>query len=149
MINGAETSRRDDIEALGYVLLFLLRGCLPWQGIYTPSIEAKYRRLAEMRVGKAMQDFIDESPGQDLWHTYFNHCRDLAFVDKPDYAFLKGIMSGQIKKGSGSIDAKFDWLDGAMAEHGTLIPGEYKLDSSLFADDFSMKDLIPLVCQSR
>lgn len=146
LIDGTETSRRDDVEALANVLLFLLRGRLPWQGIYGPSVEAKYVRLAEMRVGKAMQNFIDESPGRVLWHTWFKHCRDLAFVDKPDYDFLKGIMSKQIEE-EGGADGRFDWLDGAKLEHGTLVPGEYKLDSRLFYDDYSMKDLIPLICQ--
>jgi len=56
-------------------------------------------------------------------------------------------MSKQIKDSDAGADGRFDWLDGAMLEHGTLVPGEYKLDSSLFYDDFSAGDLIPLVCQ--
>ncbi|KAF8551979.1 kinase-like protein [Imleria badia] len=147
MLLKRETSRRDDIEALGNVLLFLLRGRLPWQGIHAPSVEAKFDRLIEMRVGKAMQDFIDESPGRDLWHTWFTHCRDLAFIDKPDYDFLKGIITSQILKEHGGADGRFDWLDGGMLECGTLVPWQYKLDSRLFYDDFLMKDLIPIISQ--
>lgn len=126
LIDGIETSRRDDIETLGNVLLYFLRGRLSWQGIYAPTIEAKYVRLAEMRVGKAIQDFIDGSPDRDLWHIWFTHCRELAFVVKPNYDFLKDLMTGQILKEDGGADGRFDWLDGTKLEYGTLIPGECK-----------------------
>ncbi|KAG1887625.1 hypothetical protein F4604DRAFT_1717852 [Suillus subluteus] len=47
---GREQGRRDDLEALGNMLLFLLHGRLPWQGVYSPSLEAKLLRMGEMKA---------------------------------------------------------------------------------------------------
>ena len=93
-----------------------------------------------------MQDFIDKSPGRDIWHAWFKHCRELGFTDKPDYDFLRDMMTRQIEADGGAADGRFDWLDGAQLQYGTLVPGEYKLEAALFHDEFRTRDLIPLVC---
>jgi len=43
-------SRRDDMEALGYVFLYFLRGNLPWQGLKAATKKQKYERIAEVKL---------------------------------------------------------------------------------------------------
>jgi serine/threonine protein kinase len=47
---GIEQSRRDDVEAIAYVLIYLLRGALPWMGIKADTRQQKYERIAEMKI---------------------------------------------------------------------------------------------------
>ena len=47
---GIEQSRRDDIEAIGYMLLYLLRGILPWQNMKAPNTKAKYKAIMEKKM---------------------------------------------------------------------------------------------------
>ncbi|OBZ65271.1 Casein kinase I [Grifola frondosa] len=110
---GKEQGRRDDIIALGHNLLYLLHGRLPWQGIYAPSIEAKLRRIWEMKEpeGKVMREFIARSPPE--FSAFFNHCYSLR---------------DRMKKEGWSYDWRFDWLDPSGLEAGTLMADCYKID---------------------
>jgi casein kinase I family protein HRR25 len=47
---GIEQSRRDDLEALGYVLVYFLRGELPWQGLKSKTMNEKYEKIMEKKI---------------------------------------------------------------------------------------------------
>ncbi|KAG1849705.1 hypothetical protein DFJ58DRAFT_794829 [Suillus subalutaceus] len=97
---GREQGRRDDLEALGNVLLFLLHGRLPWQGVYSPSLEAKLLRMGEMKAGSAFRDLLTRSPVE--FTTYFDHCRG-----------LKQLFNQILVTEGWTENSRFDWEDGS------------------------------------
>ncbi len=47
---GLEQSRRDDLESLGYVLVYLLKGKLPWQDVTALGKDQEYKKILEMKL---------------------------------------------------------------------------------------------------
>ncbi|OCH90134.1 kinase-like protein [Obba rivulosa] len=129
---GRELSRRDDIEALGTTLLALLHGRLPWQDIYSPSIEAKMWRMGEMKAGYAMHELLSRSPPEFTW--LFAHSRSLAFEDKPNYEMIRGLFLHRMRYEEWENDGLFDWADCRFLKKGTLIPEEYQWDDEVALD---------------
>lgn len=74
---GREQSRRDDLEALGHVFMYFLRGGLPWQGLKAATNKQKYEKIGEKKQTTAIKDLCDGFPGAlysfhfaQFWHTY-------------------------------------------------------------------------------
>ena len=81
---GLEQSRRDDLMSIGYVLVYLLKGVLPWQGL-----EDKPSKLVEKKI-QIPNDVLCSGLPNEFLH-YLNYCKNLRFEERPDYEFLKGL----------------------------------------------------------
>ncbi|GAU34795.1 hypothetical protein TSUD_205990 [Trifolium subterraneum] len=104
---GIEQSRRDDLESLGYVLMYFLRGSLPWQGLKAGTKKQKYDRISEKKVSTSIEALCRGYPTE--FASYFHYCRSLRFDDKPDYAYLKRIFRDLFIREGFQFDYVFDW----------------------------------------
>ncbi|XP_049395480.1 casein kinase 1-like protein 2 [Solanum stenotomum] len=104
---GIEQSRRDDLESLGYVLMYFLRGSLPWQGLKAGTKKQKYERISEKKVSTSIETLCRGYPTE--FASYFHYCRSLRFEDKPDYAYLKRIFRDLFIREGFQFDYVFDW----------------------------------------
>ncbi|KAH0913650.1 hypothetical protein HID58_036971 [Brassica napus] len=107
---GVEQSRRDDLEAVGYVLMYFLKGSLPWQGLKAGTRKQKYDRISEKKVSTPIEVLCRNQPSEFV--SYFRYCRSLRFDDKPDYSYLKRLFRDLfIREGGYQFDYVFDWTD--------------------------------------
>ncbi|KAK4479554.1 hypothetical protein RD792_015071 [Penstemon davidsonii] len=104
---GIEQSRRDDLESLGYVLMYFLRGSLPWQGLKAGNKKQKYEKISEKKVSTSIETLCRGYPTE--FASYFHYCRSLRFDDKPDYAYLKRIFRDLFIREGFQFDYIFDW----------------------------------------
>ncbi|KAL7140335.1 hypothetical protein ABFS83_09G113900 [Erythranthe nasuta] len=104
---GIEQSRRDDLESLGYVLMYFLRGSLPWQGLKAGSKKQKYEKIREKKLSTSIEALCRGYPSE--FASYFHYCRSLRFQDKPDYAYLKKIFRDLYVREGFPPDNVFDW----------------------------------------
>eukprot|EP00252_Welwitschia_mirabilis_P023601 TRINITY_DN671_c0_g1_i4.p1 TRINITY_DN671_c0_g1~~TRINITY_DN671_c0_g1_i4.p1 ORF type:complete len:315 (+),score=42.40 TRINITY_DN671_c0_g1_i4:469-1413(+) len=104
---GIEQSRRDDLESLGYVLMYFLRGSLPWQGLKAGTKKQKYEKISEKKVSTPIEVLCKSYPSEFV--KYFLYCRQLRFEDRPDYAYLKRLFRDLFIREGFQFDYVFDW----------------------------------------
>jgi serine/threonine protein kinase len=104
---GKEQSRRDDLESLGYVLMYFNRGSLPWQGLKAATKRQKYERICEKKISTSIEELCRGFPSE--FATYFNYCRCLGFEEKPDYGYLRQLFRNLFHRQEFTYDYVFDW----------------------------------------
>ena len=106
---GIEQSRRDDLESIGYVLVYFLKGVLPWQGLKNGN---RYTRIMEKKLQIPTEILCYGLPEELIF--YLNYCKSLRFEDRPDYDYLRGLFikllgTCNLIYGLTKEMLKFDW----------------------------------------
>ena len=106
---GIEQSRRDDIEGIGYVLVYFYLGRLPWQGKQDKG-KPHVSKIMEKKLITPPEILCKKMPVEFSY--YFHYCRNLKFEDRPDYNMLKNLFLELL---SSRVNLKeeivFDWFD--------------------------------------
>lgn len=104
---GIEQCRRDDLESLGFVLMYFNRGSLPWQGLRAATKKQKYQKISDRKVSTPINELCKNHPPE--FATYLRYCRSLRFDDRPDYAYLRGLFRDLYLREGFADDSIFDW----------------------------------------
>ncbi|OCH94401.1 kinase-like protein [Obba rivulosa] len=105
---GREQSRRDDLESLGHVFMYFLRGGLPWQGLRAATNKQKYEKIGEKKQSTPIEELCEGFPEE--FAIYMNYVRKLGFEETPDYDFLRELFSKVLKTLGEPEDGVFDWM---------------------------------------
>ncbi|KAJ7939784.1 kinase-like domain-containing protein [Mycena leptocephala] len=104
---GLEQSRRDDLESLAYMLIYLLRGTLPWQGFTAATTKQNYNRIMEKKLTTSTDLLCHGFPIE--FSIFLNYARALPFNGKPDYSYLRKIFRDLFVRKGYQYDSVFDW----------------------------------------
>jgi casein kinase 1 len=104
---GIEQSRRDDLEALGFVLMYFNRGSLPWQGLKTATKKERYEKIAQVKQNTPIEALCKGYPPE--FATYLQYCRSLRFEEKPDYSYLRRLFRDLFYREGFEPDFVYDW----------------------------------------
>ncbi|KAL0080819.1 kinase-like domain-containing protein [Phycomyces blakesleeanus] len=127
---GIEQSRRDDLESLGYILVYFCRGQLPWQGIRARNKKEKYDKIMEKKMTTSADQLC-----RGLHHeftVYLNYVRSLRFDDKPDYSYLRKLFRDLFVREGFQYDYVFDWTikkiqEKKLSESASSLPSDSAL----------------------
>ena len=104
-----EQSWRDDMESIGYLLVYLIRGELPWQGVQAPIKTEKYQLIMEKKMSMTSELLCQGLPGE--FQTYMQQVTELSFEEQPNYELYKHLFWDLYqKKGFDFRKPKFDWI---------------------------------------
>ncbi|TKR64038.1 hypothetical protein L596_024635 [Steinernema carpocapsae] len=104
---GIEQSRRDDMESLGYVMMYFNRGTLPWQGLKAATKKQKYEKISEKKMSTPTEILCKGFPAE--FSMYLNYCRGLRFDEAPDYMYLRQLFRILFRTLNHQYDYTFDW----------------------------------------
>jgi len=103
-LNGITQSRRDDLEAVGYVLLYFLRGKLPWQGLHVKNKEERYHKIMEIKMETTPHELCKGFPKE--YEKYVEYSRNLEYEEDPNYEYLKNLFKNILKDDNEYV---YDW----------------------------------------
>ena len=106
-LSGFEQSRRDDLESIGYILMYFIRGSLPWQGLKINKKEDRYKKICEKKKETSAKDLCAGFPSE--FETFVSYTRNLQFTEVPNYNYLRNLLKTIIKKSGSTIDFFYDW----------------------------------------
>lgn len=129
---GVEQSRRDDMESIGYVLVYFARGSLPWQGLKANTKKQKYQKIMDKKMSVSISSLCKGLP--DELRKYLDYCRSLRFEDKPNYPYLRALFKDAIDSGKYGDPMKgFDWMN--MSRSGASSASRQDNEETLAAGD--------------
>ncbi len=127
-LSGFEQSRRDDLESIGYIIMYFIRGSLPWQGLKVNKKEDRYKKICEKKKNTSAKDLCSGFPIE--FEKFVTYTRELEFTQVPDYNYLRNLLKSVMKKSGSSIDFYYDWC--------TQKPN-IKSDDIIFMNDYNIK----------
>lgn len=107
---GIELSRRDDMESLGYMLIYFLKGKLPWQGIPADNRDQKYKKIGEAKARIQLEELCRGIPVE--LYEFMTHVRSLKFKEKPNYTYLRSLIINCFNRMGYQYNSLFDWDKG-------------------------------------
>ena len=108
-LRGGEQSRRDDLESIGYMIIFFMRGRLPWQGVTGNKKMERYLKIYKMKKNVAPEDLCKSLPKQMT--DFMRYVKQLEFEQEPDYNYLRNLFNSIIKRIHDTSDLLiFSWI---------------------------------------
>ena len=107
-LRGGEQSRRDDIESIGYMLIYFLKQRLPWQGITGNKKMERYLKIYKMKKNTTPEELCSGFPEMI---DYIAYAKKLEFEQEPDYNYLRRLFITMLKRIHNTNDQLvFSWI---------------------------------------
>ena len=131
-LKGLEQSRRDDLEGVGYVLVYFLQGKLPWQGLPVKPKEDRYVKIMEKKRDTTPEDLCKGLPNE--FQQYVEYTRNLGYEEDPNYDMLINLFNNVLTKNNFEMDYIYDWTS-PIEEVSTINNIDKNLDNNNKEED--------------
>ena len=102
-----DLSRRDDLESIGYILVYFMLGKLPWQDVKVDKPWQRREAVSKIMTSTSITNLCKGLPKQ--FHLYLNYCRGLKFEEKPNYSYLRSLFQDLQRNSNNNCDKILCW----------------------------------------
>ena len=106
-LRGVVQSRRDDLESLCYILLFIMKGSLPWDNIFGNNENEDILLIYKIKKFMKPELLFLNLPKETA--EFFKYCKNLDFEKKPDYNYLRSLLMNILNNQNNKNDLNFSW----------------------------------------
>ena len=117
------------MKSIVYIIIYFLKGCLPWQGLKLNNKEEKYKKVCEIKNEITPANLSKDLPEE--FEAFVEYVKKLEFTEVPNYNYLKDLLKKVIKKSGEEIDFWYDWC----IEKPNILP-----DDQIFTNDYQIEN---------
>ena len=138
---GNEQYKKDDLESLAYMMIYFIKGELPWQNLKAKSRKEKYTKIYQKKKHTVNSELCNFLP--DEIKTFLNYVLNLNQKQNPDYVKLTNLINNLMKKYGYTNDSQFEWYSSSFLQKLYNSPvideGDLIKSSSIYEEDDSVK----------
>ncbi|CAD8205423.1 unnamed protein product [Paramecium octaurelia] len=106
---GHELGRKDDVESMFYVMIYLLKGKLPWQNLQNIGHRDRTSLVGEVKMKTEVAELCKDIPSE--FAEILNYLKKLEFKSEPDYKYMKSLILKAASNNQIIMDKVFEWSD--------------------------------------
>ena len=118
-LSGYIQSRRDDLESLGYVIVYIAKGTLPWANIKSDNKDELFNKILELKRKTTPESLCMGLP-IEFGH-YMKYVREMTYEQEPNYIYLRSLFLTTLKNNGKNFDFSYDW-DNRINDINLLAP---------------------------
>lgn len=99
---GHQLSRKDDLESLGYILIYLLKGTLPWLNLKNLDVYQRKKMVGDMKSSSYLDELCSNLPS--VFSIYLKYVKRLGFYENPDYGYMQKLFNNLLS----SLDIRIE-----------------------------------------
>ena len=138
---GNEQYKKDDLESLAYMMIYFIKGELPWQNLKAKSRKEKYTKIYQKKKHTVNSELCNFLP--DEIKIFLNYVLNLNQKQNPDYVKLTNLINNLMKKYGYTNDSQFEWYSSSFLQKLYNSPvideGDLIKSSSIYKEDDSAK----------
>ena len=143
-LSGYTQSRRDDLESLGYVIIYISKGTLPWANIQKDTKDKLNKKILKIKMNTKPDKLCLGLPYQ--FEEYIKYVRNMTYEQEPDYNYLRNLFLNALESNGGKMDFCYDWdnrvnnialtYQKIISDNNNLnVPGENQTQNNFFPNN--------------
>ena len=123
-MRGVEPSRRDDLESIGYMLIYLYNQRLPWIHLKMKNEKELCKKVFEIKTLISIKMICENTPKEMI--EFIKYVKLLKFDEKPNYNYLTHLLEIMLKKINRINDMNFSWINKLLIRNNSNVKSSYR-----------------------